>query len=170
MSTEYIAAIGAIATVLAGFGGAALGAYFAYKTGMKLVQKTHKNDVELMRRQEFNKAATDFRMAFIPEIVYLKHNAKVKGTESTNNLCEFLRSGYISRHLVAFEAFRRHLPPGKQKEFDETWEEYCHYDIEGEPKSPFFEQYYEDIWEGQPTKDLALQRINKLLSFSEFVK
>ena len=34
MSTECIVIIGAIATVLAGFGGASLGSIFAYKTGM----------------------------------------------------------------------------------------------------------------------------------------
>jgi len=45
MNTACIAIIGAITTILAAFGGAALGAYFAYKTGMKLVQATHKNAI-----------------------------------------------------------------------------------------------------------------------------
>ena len=69
MSTEFIAITGAIATVLAGFGGAALGACFAYKTGMKLVQETHKNAIALMRRQEFFVAASKFKATIIYELV-----------------------------------------------------------------------------------------------------
>ncbi len=63
--------------------------------------------------------------------------------------------------------FRLHLPKGKRHAFDSAWKEYCHYDLEGGPNYPFLEQYAENTWDGQPTKDLALQRINKLLEFSE---
>ena len=65
--------------------------------------------------------------------------------------------------------FRLYLPANKRKAFDKAWREYCRYDVEGEPKSPFLEQYIEKTWEGQPTKELALQRIEKLLNFAELV-
>ena len=63
MTTECIAIIGATATVLAGFGGATLGAVFAYKTGIKLIQY-----------QEFNKGAVIFRIAFLDTIYKLRKN------------------------------------------------------------------------------------------------
>jgi len=69
MSTEFIAIVGAIATVIAGFGGAALGACFAYKTGMKLVKATHKNAIDLMQRQEFFIAASKFKATVLYELV-----------------------------------------------------------------------------------------------------
>jgi hypothetical protein len=119
------------------------------------------------RREEFEKAAIAFRNAFLPEIIYFKHNAKVTGAGSSNNLCELLRAAYIHRHLKAFETFRMYLPPRDQEKFEKAWKEYCRFDVPGEPERPFFEMYYEKTWEGQPTKELALQRINKLLSFME---
>ena len=51
------------------------------------------------RNDEYNKAAAEFRNAFLPEIIYLKHDAKINGGSSTD-LCEYLRSGYL-RQLKA---------------------------------------------------------------------
>jgi len=119
------------------------------------------------RREEFEKAAIDFRNAFLPEMIYLKHNARVANAGSSKNLCEFLRHGYVHQHLSAFETFRMYLPPGDREKFEKAWKEYCQYDAPGEPESPFFEMYHEDTWDGRPTRELALERINRLLSFAE---
>lgn len=157
MSNESIAIINAFATIFAGLGGACLGAFFAFRSGRKM-----------LRIQEFNRAATDFREAFLPEILYLQHNVRVAEAGSTDNLCDFLTAGFSNRHLKAFGRFRSYLSSETLRKFDKAWEEYCYYKIEGDPdNAPFFAQYFEETWEGQPTRDLALRRINKILSFAE---
>ena len=122
---------------------------------------------ERRRRAEiFEKTATDFWAAFLPEFLYLKHDVRTESLGTNTNLFEILSNAYVSRHLGAFETFRGCLPSGKQGKFDEAWKDYCHYDVEGEPSSPFFEQYLEETWEGQSTRDLAMERIEKLLGFA----
>ena len=124
MTIECIAIIGAIATVFAGFGGAALGSYFAYKTGMKLVQTTHKNDIDLTQRQSFNKAAADFRNAFLPEISYLEHGIPLKKTGSTDQSIKwFLRTG-LSRHTEALCIFKTYLSNDERIRVDKAWDKY----------------------------------------------
>lgn len=113
MSTECIAIIGVTATVLAGFGGAALGAWFAYKTGIKLIQ-----------RQEFNKAAADFRNAFIPEISYLEHDIPLKRTGSTDQSIKGLLRTGLSRHTEALCAFKAYLSSKERNSIDKAWNKY----------------------------------------------
>lgn len=170
MSTESIAVIGAIATVLAGFGGAALGACFAYKTGMKLVQETHKNATDLLRRQEFNKASTRFSNAFLPELIFLKHNAKISGCGSSNDLHEFLLAGYIHRHLEAIETFRSYLLTKERMDIDKAWQKYCHHP--DNPEILYFEQYSikstNKIRNSEiDLKKIALARIETIIKFAE---
>ncbi len=147
-----------VSTIVAALLGAIVGAFFAYRTAIKT-----------MRTQDQNKAASDFRMAFMPEILYLEHNVCIsEASASTDNLCEFLRGAYVDRHLKAIHTFRAHLNQRDRKNFDRACEDYCYYRIDGDPDNkPFFEQYYEKTWEGQPTKDLALQRINRIIKFAE---
>ena len=145
-----------ISGFLLGLIGSSFGAWLAYLfAGRK------------RRKEEFQKAAISFRNAFLPEYFYLKYDTRIDGAESSDDLCEFLRAGYIKRHLKEFETFRRHLKSGKRKKFEKAWREYCHYDVEGDPDRPFFEMYHGDLWEGQSTRNLALKYITQLMSFAE---
>ncbi|MBW2740348.1 MAG: hypothetical protein JRE64_16225 [Deltaproteobacteria bacterium] len=124
MTIECIAIVGAIATVFAGFGGAALGAYFAHKTGIKLIQTTHNNDIDLMQRHGFNKAAADFRNAFLPEISYLEYDIPLKKTGSTDQSIKwFLRTG-LSRHTEALCVFKVYLSNDERIRIDKAWNKY----------------------------------------------
>jgi hypothetical protein len=163
MCTEFIN--GGIATIISGFGGATLGAYCTYKASKKFIKVTYDNTIDIMRRQEFNKAAADFRVAFLPELIYLKHNAMIKDSASTNDLNVFLSSAYINRHLIAFEIFKSYLSTEDRIGIDEAWKEYCHFDIEGETDA-YFAMYAEDTIDKKNTKVLALARIEKILKFA----
>lgn len=101
------------------------------------------------RKEEFNKVAAEFRNAFLPEILYLENNVRIKGTGSSDNTGEFLRTGYVHRHALAYTTFRFYLPRCKRCRFDETWKEYC------------------GCIYGNPDKDTALQFINLVLSFAD---
>jgi hypothetical protein len=146
--------------------GALIGTWATYRLSINLIKRTHDNAVVLMQRQEFNKASAVFRIAFLPELIYLKHNAKIKGAGSTDDLNVFLSSGYLHRHLEAFEIFKSYLSTEDRIGIDEAWKEYCHYDIDGETE-PHFAMYAEDTREGKNTKELALERIEKILKFAE---
>lgn len=122
MSTEFIAVIGAIATVLAGFGGAALGACVAYKTGMKLVQETHKNAIAIMRRQEFNIAAAKLRAAFAPTLAMI-YLARQHGDLDRPDVDTHIKAALLA-HGAAIEMFRPFVSAGNSTEYQKAWEDY----------------------------------------------
>ena len=148
-----------IAIIAGGFAivGALLGAWIGYRNALNLYNVT-----------EFNKAATTFRNAFYPELIFLRHNAIVAEAGSSSDLGEFLFHGYMHRHLKAFEVFKDYLSPREKAGIDKAWQEYCgHCD---HPDEPRFAQYSykstERETKGEKLKQLALQRIEKILEFS----
>lgn len=134
MSVESIAIVGVIATVVAGFGGAALGSYFTYLSGIKLVQKTHANDVALTRVQEFNTAVASFHAAFAPALAFLylakKHRIPSDKGISPSDVDKFLRDAILN-HAAAIEQFRPHISKSEGVAYQEAWEKYryeaCNY-------------------------------------------
>lgn len=120
------------------------------------------------RQDDFNKAADKFRVSFMPEIIFLRHNAKINGG-SSNDLNEFLRAAYL-RQLESITIFKNSLSPEKRKGIDAAWKEYCHHP--DNTNIPWFEQY---SWKVQgkgksseeSLKKLALERIEKILKFAE---
>jgi hypothetical protein len=136
--------------------GALLGGWIGYR-----------NAIGIYNIAEFNKAATEFRNAFLYELIFLKHNACIpEGERTYTELNEFLFAGYLHRHLKAFEVFKSYLSSEERAGIDKVWQDYCHYDIEGE-NEPFFAMYAEDKWEGKDTKILALERIEEILKFAK---
>jgi hypothetical protein len=130
----------------------------------------YRNAIRLYNIAEFNKAASIFQNAFLPEIIFLKHNARISCAGSSDNLQEFLHFGYTRRHLKAFVAFRPYLSSKKKRCIDQAWQEYCcHPD---NPKITFFEQYSWKVANKgkdyeKELKSLALSRIEKILEFSK---
>lgn len=120
------------------------------------------------RNDEYNKAAAEFRNGFLPEIIYLKHDAKVNGGSSAD-LCEYLNSGYL-RQLKALEIVKTHLPDKMKEGIEKAWKEYWTH-----PESPnmvWFEQYsWRITGKGKDSdpefKKPALERIEKIVGFAE---
>jgi hypothetical protein len=120
------------------------------------------------RRNDLNKAANEFRNAFLPEVIFLKHNAKINGG-SSSDLGEFLGAAYI-RQLKALMLFKTYLSTKDEISIDKAWQEYCYHP--DNPNIPFFEQYSWKVankgkgYEKQ-LKALALNRIEKILKFAK---
>ena len=109
-----------------GVGGAIIGALATYLLSLSVIKRTHDDAINLIQRQEFNKAATEFRNAFLCEIIFLKHNARLPECERTyTTLNEFLQAGYIFRHLKALEVFKTYLTTYDKIAIDKAWKEYC---------------------------------------------
>jgi hypothetical protein len=157
MISEKIVIIGAISTISAGFGGAFLDAIISYLYGIKLLQ-----------RQEFNKAATEFRNAFYAELIFLKHNAIIDECGSSDDLGEFLKFGHLRSHLRAFEVFKTYLTSKERADIDKAWQKYCH--NPDNPDTLYFEQYStKNVGHEREIeiKKIALDRIGKILKFAE---
>jgi hypothetical protein len=124
--------------------------------------------LETIKITEFNKAAAEFRVAFLPEIIYLKHNAKITEAGSSTDLSEFLKYGYIHRHLKALETFKTYLSPQERTDIDKAWKEYCY--NKDDPELLFFEQYFTGgvpKSEKETKQALALERIERILEFAK---
>ena len=123
------------------------------------------------KRNDFNNAASDFRNAFLPEIIFLRHNANVAGGNTSDDVGGTLSFGYLHRHLHAFEVFRDTLPSTKKKAgIDKAWQEYCR--DPDNPEDLCFGQYSCKPTENTPErkaefKRIALERIEALLKFAK---
>ena len=143
--------------------GALVGGWIGYKSAVKSIRIT-----------EFNKAASEFKAAFLPEIIYFKHNAVIKTMSHSDTIREKLMSAYIDRQLKGYELFKGHLTTRGRKGIKKAWDEYCH--PKGIPKDPnekrdFRFNDYMGIEEFQGTdkaKKIALEKINNLLEFANF--
>lgn len=151
-----------IALIAGGFTiiGVLLGAWVGYR-----------NAIRIQRIVEFNKAATDFRNAFLRELIFLRHNASIPGGErSYTTLDEFLQAGYIHRHLRALEVFKDYLSARERSGIDKAWQEYCYHP--DNPSILYFEQYSWMVankgkdYEKQ-LKNIAVDRIEKILEFAK---
>lgn len=132
------------AAIIGGFVGAVVGGGIAYYLSRRAI----KASFELIRLQDFNKAATEFRNAFIIQLNFLKYNVN-SGSGDTSNIGEYLKAHYVKSHLVAFEVFRNYLSIKERKAIDKAWIEYCN-----------FNQYSNN-------KDLALKNLEDVLEFAK---
>ncbi|MBF0376290.1 MAG: hypothetical protein HQK72_02290 [Desulfamplus sp.] len=127
-----------------------------------------RNTISIYNLSEFNKAASLFREAFYPEIIFIKHNAIIAGSGSSDSLSTFLSAGYLHRHLKAFETFKYYLSVKESEKIDKAWKEYC-YDPNN-PKILFFEQYSTrnvSHEHRETLKQLALTRIENILELAK---
>jgi hypothetical protein len=127
------------------------------------------NAVNVSDRKEMQKAAIDFHEAFIDALMGLDQRyycREDQGSIGHGTVYQILNRTF-PHQIKAMLKFRLYLPTGKRKKFDEAWKEYCHYDINGGPEYPFLEKYFDNTWEGQDTRELALKNINRLLTFVE---
>lgn len=157
MTTECIAIIGSIATVVAGFGGAALGSLFANKSA-----------TNLLKRQEFAKSSTSFRCAFVEEIRLLSiihpgHSDEFKKTY------DILRTAYV-RHQKAVIRFEPYLTNTSMTTFKTKWKEYCCYHEKS--KQAEFSDYKTGVshTDELQVRSLAVSRIEALLKFADPLK
>ncbi|MBC8417156.1 MAG: hypothetical protein H8E10_01005 [Desulfobacterales bacterium] len=128
-----------LSLIAGGFGivGAILGACIGYYFSTRLIN-----------RQDFNKAASEFRNAFINQLNFLKFGVNT-GSGDTSNIGEYLKAHYVGYHLSAFEVFRNYLTPEERVAIDKVWEKYCN-----------FAQYSNN-------KDLALKNLKEILKFAK---
>ncbi len=158
MTTESIAIIGCITTVVSGLGGVALGYFFANKTA-----------TNLLKRQEFAKASASFRCAFTKEIRLLSIIHPNHSPGEFLKTYDILTTAYV-KHQNAVICFEPYLRNPCLTFFKTKWKEYCCYNEKS--KQAEFSKYKT----GAPRTDelqvrnLAVLRIEVLLKFADPLK
>ena len=160
-----------IATILGTILGACLAGPITFHYSKRLIRQSHKNTIEVFKRQEFNKAAAQFRNAFLGETLYLRDNVRIKGVGTSTRTNEVLNTA-IFKHMKALVRFEPFLSVKEREVMYRAWDEYCH--PEGTPqdqskKRDFRFNGYMDIEDskgGEEAKNIALQNINKILEFA----
>src|SRR4030042_3879842 len=123
--------------------------------------------IKISDRKRLQETALDFYDAFLNSIMSLDSRYK-HGENVETNVYEILSRDF-AKQIKAMLRFRLYLPTDHKEAFDKAWYEYCHYDVDGEPPHPFLEQYFDIMWEGEPTDELQFNRIRKLMKFVESV-
>ena len=146
---------------------AIVSAYFSYRWSRSV-------SLESIRIIEFNKAAAEFKNAFLPEIIYLNHNAIIEDISGKgDNIHALLRSAYLRRHLPAFEIFRSQLDVSERRHIDMAWDAYCHPDgipkDESEKRDFTLDGYFRIIEASgeKQAKRIALEKINNILMLAK---
>ena len=82
---------------------------------------THRNAIELLHRQEFIRAAINFRTAFFDMLVYCQQIPSGSGAEP--HLVDFIIKS-IGEHTKAALLFRSYLTCTERFSFDQAWKDY----------------------------------------------
>jgi hypothetical protein len=165
MDTRIVAALIAVTGTLLGVW---IGSLLSKSTSHAAIQATHQNALDLIQRQEFNKAAANFRVTFTNELTYFKDIVDYDkySTVTEDEIIKRLESTVIAFNNACI-LFRCYLTESQLVGFDNAWKEYCH-PQGGEPKQmpgPFLEYFVDD----PPHKSLPLiiEKMEKLLSFAK---
>lgn len=152
-------------TLFAALAGALIGGLLGIVSTYFATRKAHATALETIKVAEFNSAAIEFFNAFLPTIMALDERYQTRDVEDVN-VMEVIEKN-IKEQTIAMLRFRLYLPADRVESFNNSWRTYCRFDInDGSPKNQFLALYNESILDGQPTRQVALTRINRLLSFT----
>jgi hypothetical protein len=112
-STIQAALIGVAGTL----GGVLVGSILARKSSQEAIDASNKNAVDIMQKEEFNRAAAKLRSAFAPAQAKMRLKRYSSGIE----LRDFFYDD-ISIHASAFEEFRPFI--GDSHAYEKAWDEY----------------------------------------------
>ena len=114
------------------------------------------------RLEEFNKAAAEFRIAFIPELRFLDYRYTINRADSPG-IYKTLSNAF-NRHEIAIIKFRPFLNRYECIGLNKAWSDYCdkkdgkpHFMVYGEP---------ENIFDRAKKQKFYLKKLNILLNFA----
>ncbi|MGP8153584.1 MAG: hypothetical protein ACLQBQ_05505 [Smithella sp.] len=140
-----------IADIAGGFGivGTLLGVWIAYRNALKIMQ-----------RQEFNKAASDLRASFAPQLFYLRSLKSTEGSNGgTEETREYLYDSFVNCHATELCKFRFFIISSSRDiaTYDKKCEEY---------EEHLYQGFTVDL-NGQSPQEYFIEQINGLLNFTK---
>jgi hypothetical protein len=117
----------------------------------------------LVKRQEFAKAASAFKSAFIQELRYLDHRY-APNRMGSDGVYKTLSDAF-DRHEIAVINFRPYLCRKQRIGFDRAWDDYCN----KENGRPHFMIYAEpeNMFDADTQRKVYLKHLNKLLTYAD---
>ena len=121
--------IASLIGVIGGLIGAWIGGIISRKASVEAVESANKNAINIINRQEFNRAAIEFRGEFIEvkRLLADHYQFDVAINKDKPTVSEILDEFFIS-HERAVMRFRPYLSTDQLSDFDNAWEEYCEKD------------------------------------------
>jgi len=155
--------------------GAWIGGIISKRASMEAVKSSNQNAVILIQQQEFNKAATVVRSAFVDVLLFLEFGvtSELDPVRDDIKICDFLRS-FAAGQLKAIIEFKPFLSECERIGIERAWDEYCHPEGIPEDKSEkrnfILDGYFhiEESSSGEKAKKIALEKINNILKFASF--
>ncbi len=125
---------------------------------------THFLSKDITRRNEFNKAAAEFKSAFIPELRYLDYRYSPDRMNAPG-IYKILSLAF-DRHEIAVIKFRPYLNCRQCIDFNKAWEDYCD---KKEDSKPHFIVYAEPegVIDRIKAQKFYLEKLNNLLKFTD---
>jgi hypothetical protein len=146
--------------------GAIVGGLCSLGITSRQLRIAHHDALELIKRQEFIKAAAIFRNAFMDVLIF--SGEKVTGVGGEKRIAEILTES-IGGHEKAMLLFRAYLPDGEYLAFDNAWNEYSRHDQWRDlGMNAIFAEYGQTFDPGKEKekRHLASLRIKKLLDLA----
>jgi hypothetical protein len=136
--------------------GVLIGTWAAYRLSIKLVERTHENDLELFHRQEFNKAAAAFKATFVDEIFRMRRGVDILHKRYGEDPDAIAVANEKAK--IIFEAF---LPKDMLSGFNIAWEKYKDPDEKNKiTYSPLSPEYSRELGK------IYLSHIDQLLEYA----
>ena len=145
---------------------------------IRAVNLSRKTAIEVVDRQEFIKAAIEFKEAFFDEIKALQ-DREIIHKNGTNNFANTTIKFALDKHIRAFFRFKEFLSPDERLRFHICWNTYICKE-ESEQYQNTFEDYFAPKFfdcykvkisltdeKEHEMRDLALQRIHYLFEFAK---
>jgi hypothetical protein len=125
---------------------------------------THFLSKDIAKRNEFNKAADDFKIAFIPELRYLDYRYSPNRSDAPE-IYKTLSLAF-DEHETAIMKFRQCLCSKQQVGFDKAWGDYCNRKDESKPHFMVYAEP-QGVTEKIKARKFYLEKINALLKFAD---
>lgn len=152
--------IAALLAVVGGLSGVLAGSSISRKSSMEAIEASNKNTLDLMQRQNFNKAANDLRASFAPQLAYL---GSLRSTEGSNGgveeTREYLYDAFAKCHAADLCKFRFFIISSGRDiaAYDKACEKY---------QEHLYQGFTVDL-KGQSPQEYFIEQINDLLNFAK---
>lgn len=160
--------VAALIGVIGGLFGVWIGGLVSRKSSREATEVSNKNAINIINRQEFNRAAAEFRAAFIEvQRLLAKHYTyEVAIDKEKPSVFEILDERFVD-HERSVIRFRPNVPQDVKLGFDAAWKTYCCKDNWDVFLSCYSQKGGNDPSEEMQLMKLAIGHIENLLSYAQ---
>jgi len=148
----------AITPYVTGIAGIIAGGFSSYMVGVRLTQINHANARELALRNEFNKAAAEFRSAFVDDKYAIRQAMSTPDSDDQGFfLMSKIHKGVVAINLEKAKIrFEPYLTTAELKGFNAAWENYIEWP-----------RHFQDNYDNKEKTFEMLRHLENLLKYAD---